>query len=48
MFKNNSIKCDVTKCKHNCEGSSCCLSSIKVTCGCGDSCTCCGDFSEKE
>ena len=48
MFKNNSIKCDVTKCKHNCQGDSCCLSSIKVTCGCGEANTCCGDFCEKE
>ena len=46
MFKNNSIKCDVSKCIHNCEGSNCCLDQIKV--GCGDnSCTCCEDYMER-
>lgn len=47
MYKNNSIKCDVSKCKHNSEGCNCCLNSIKVTCGCGDNLTCCQDFCEK-
>lgn len=47
MNKNYSIKCDVTKCKHNAEGCNCQLDTIKVTCGC-DNCTCCGSFSEKE
>ncbi len=48
MDRNFSIKCDVTKCKHNSEGCNCALDSIKVTCGCGDTCTCCQSFSEKE
>lgn len=47
MIKNNSIKCDVTKCKHNSDGCNCRLESIKVTCGCGENCTCCGDYDEK-
>ena len=47
MSRNYSIRCDVTKCKHNAQGCNCALDSIKVTCGCqGD--TCCGDFSEKD
>ena len=48
MYKNSCIKCDVEKCKHNADGSNCALNSIKITCGCGDGCTCCGDYSEKE
>ncbi|MBE7083453.1 MAG: DUF1540 domain-containing protein [Clostridiales bacterium] len=48
MEKNYCIKCDVTGCKHNSTGEYCQLSSIKVTCGCGDACTCCGNYSEKE
>ncbi|MBQ3219342.1 MAG: DUF1540 domain-containing protein [Clostridia bacterium] len=47
MEKNYQIKCDVTKCRHNCMGTNCQLDSIKVTCGRGDACTCCGDYSEK-
>lgn len=47
MQSNYKIKCDVTKCRHNCRGENCQLDSIKVTCGCGDSCTCCGDYAEK-
>lgn len=47
MYKNNSIKCDVTACKHNEDGCNCQLQQIKVTCGCGDNCTCCQDFCEK-
>lgn len=49
MEKNYSIKCDVTRCKHNNDGCNCALSQIKVTCGCeGENCTCCGDFCDKE
>ncbi|MBO5068475.1 MAG: DUF1540 domain-containing protein [Clostridia bacterium] len=48
MYKNSCIKCDVKKCKHNADGCNCELESIKVTCGCGEQCTCCGDYSEKE
>lgn len=48
MEKNYCIKCDVTECKHNAHGDFCALSSIKVTCGCGDSCTCCDSYSVKE
>lgn len=48
MNKNYSVKCNVTRCRHNCEGSNCCLDSISVTHGCGESCTCCGDYCEKE
>ncbi len=44
---NQKIKCDVCACKHNEKGENCALSSIKVTCGCGKDCTCCGDFCEK-
>ena len=47
MSKNSFIKCDVTSCKHNCQGENCCLSSIKVTCGCGEQCTCCQDYAKK-
>ncbi len=47
MEKNFCIKCDVTKCRYNADGVNCGLGSIKVTCGC-DSCTCCGDYVEKE
>ena len=47
MKKNYSIRCDVSGCRHNAEGCNCQLDVIKVTCGKG-SCTCCGDYSEKE
>ena len=47
MYKNQAIKCDVEKCKHNTEGLNCRLDSIKVTCG-GAGCTCCQDYAEKE
>ena len=47
MHKNYSIKCDVTNCRHNAEGCNCALDSIKVTCGCGEQCTCCGDYEER-
>ncbi len=47
MYKNPSIKCDVEKCKHNTEGLNCRLDSIKVTCA-NQSCTCCGDYVEKD
>lgn len=47
MNKNHSIKCDVKSCAHNAEGCNCCLESIKVTCGCGDNETCCGDYTEE-
>ena len=48
MEKNYCIRCDVEKCKHNVDGANCQLSSIMVTCGCGEQCTCCGDYAEKE
>ncbi len=48
MEMNCCIKCDVQKCKHNVAGTNCNLQSIKVTCGCGDACTCCGDYSERD
>lgn len=47
MQCNNKIRCDVTMCRHNCRGESCQLESIKVTSGCGEQCTCCGSYSEK-
>ena len=47
-MKNNSIKCEVTKCKHNDQISNCMLECIKVTCGQYGSCTCCGDYDEKD
>lgn len=47
MNSNNSIKCDVTKCRHNLKGCNCQLDTIKVTCGCADNQTCCDSFSEK-
>ncbi len=46
-MNNQKIKCDVCSCKHNKQGESCELDSIKVTCGCGNDCTCCGDFCER-
>ena len=46
MHKNDSIKCNVTKCRHNCDGCRCELDTICVTCGCGENCTCCGDYEE--
>ena len=48
MEKRQSIKCDVKMCKHNSEGCCCELDSIKVTHGCGEQCTCCDDYAEKE
>lgn len=45
MHKNQNIKCDVTNCKHNCQGKNCELDSIKVTCGCGMANTCCDSFA---
>ncbi len=47
MYCNQTIKCDVEKCKHNSDGLNCRLQSIKVTCS-GGSCTCCGDYSEEK
>ena len=46
MLKNESIKCDVEKCRHNVKGCNCCLEKVKITCG-GNAATRCGDFSEK-
>ena len=46
MLKNESVKCDVKKCRHNVKGANCCLEKVKITCGSGKD-TCCGDFSEK-
>ena len=46
MNDNQTIKCDVTKCKHNRDGKDCHLKSITVPCGCTE-CTCCGDYAEK-
>ena len=50
MYKNNNIKCDVKKCKHNAEGCWCELQSIRVgSCeGCGEKGTCCESFAEIE
>ena len=47
MHQNNAICCDVTKCRHNNGVRNCTLESIKVTCCCGEQCTCCGDYEEK-
>ncbi|MBE7090131.1 MAG: DUF1540 domain-containing protein [Clostridiales bacterium] len=50
MHKNNSIKCNVTNCRHNEKGCNCQLDSICVTCGCegeDGNCTCCGSYSTK-
>ena len=45
MYKNSSIKCDVKTCKHNADGTSCELTSIKVgCCDCGGQQTCCESF----
>lgn len=44
----NSILCDVHKCKHNANGCRCSLEQVKITCGCGVNCTCCGSYSEKD
>ena len=45
MYKNSSIKCDVKSCKHNADGVSCELTSIKVgCCHCGDQQTCCESY----
>ncbi len=46
-MSNQKIRCDVCSCKHNDGGQNCNLDCIKVTCGCGEDCTCCGDFCEK-
>lgn len=46
-MKNYCIKCDVQKCRHN-DGCNCQLDSIKVTCGCGEQCTCCDSYDEKQ
>ncbi len=46
-MENQKIRCDVCACKYNERGENCSLSSIKVTCGCDEDCTCCGDFCEK-
>ena len=48
MKKNRNVKCDVVKCAHNDQGCRCELDQIKITCGCGEQCTCCGDYQEKE
>ncbi len=43
---NQGIRCDVNACEHNCDGMSCCLGTVKITCDC-TGCTCCGDFKNK-
>ena len=48
MEKNYCIRCDVESCKHNAEGCCCELDSIKVTHGCGEQCTCCGDYCKRQ
>lgn len=48
MEGNYCIKCEVQKCRHNIEGKNCMLDSIKVTCGCDGSCTCCGNYCEND
>ena len=48
MKANESIKCDVKKCKYNYQGCNCELKQIKVTSKSKDSCTCCDDFIEKD
>ena len=47
MNNKQKIKCDVKACKHNENGCNCQLECIKVTHGCGEQCTCCGDYCEK-
>lgn len=47
MNRNYSIKCDVKKCRHNADGCNCCLDQVKITCGAGENCTRCGDYSEE-
>ncbi|MBQ8197022.1 MAG: DUF1540 domain-containing protein [Clostridia bacterium] len=44
---NKGIKCEVTNCRYNLQGTNCKLDSITVTCGCGEQCTCCGSYDEK-
>ena len=46
MEKNHGVTCDVKNCKHNEKGCNCKLGKIKVTCGCGKDCTCCGSYEE--
>lgn len=48
MYRNLSIKCDVERCSHHADGNYCMLDGIKVGCCCGEKCTCCEDYSEKE
>ena len=43
---NQGIRGDVNACEHNCDGMSCCLGTVKITCDC-TGCTCCGDFKNK-
>jgi len=47
MQKNCGIRCDVESCTHNQKGEQCKLKCVKITCGCGDQCTCCGDYEER-
>lgn len=47
MDKNFGVCCDVKACKHNSDGLACNLKKIRVTCGCGEDCTCCQSFEEK-
>ena len=48
MNNNIGVRCDVEECIHNDCQDHCKLSTIKVTCGCGESCTCCGDYKCKD
>ena len=48
MRKNRFIKCDVRNCKHNLNGCNCSLDKVSITCGCGESCTRCNDYSDQE
>ncbi|MBO5286161.1 MAG: DUF1540 domain-containing protein [Clostridia bacterium] len=47
MNKNFGVCCDVSTCVHNQDGCNCDLDKIRVTCGCGDGCTCCGSFVKR-
>ncbi len=40
---NCGIVCDVKKCRHNFNGKSCTLNTVKVSCDCED-CTCCESY----
>lgn len=45
---NKGVGCAVQECKFNVRGTNCSLDKIHVGCACGEQCTCCDSFVQKD